>query len=109
MLQLFYENYENVISCVSGITQKTKHSNSITSWWKNSKEQKVLCVIIDNELSIKSHLNDLCKNVFSENCSFYLEHWTPWLTNYVKGHLELYSSGCTEWLLKRFDNTPRKQ
>ena len=40
--QWFYEHYmqENVILCVSGITQKTKHSSSITSLWKKAKNKK---------------------------------------------------------------------
>ena len=52
---------ENVISCFSGITQKTKHSYSITS--SCSKEQKNLGVIIENKLNFKSHISELCKKV----------------------------------------------
>ena len=52
---------KNVILCVSGITLKTKHSYSITSLWKNSKEQKIIGVITDNKLHFKSHISELCK------------------------------------------------
>ena len=52
---------EKVISCVSGIKQKTKHSYSITSLWKKAKNKKILDVIIDNRLNFKSHMSELCK------------------------------------------------
>ena len=46
---------------VSGITQKTKHSYSITFLWKIAKNKKILGVIIDNKLNFKSHISELCK------------------------------------------------
>ena len=37
---------------------------------ENSKEQKIFGVIIGNKLNFKSHISELCKKGFSENCSF---------------------------------------
>ena len=37
---------------------------------ENSKEQKIFGVIIDNKLNFESHISELCKKGFSENCSF---------------------------------------
>ena len=54
---------KNVILCVSGITLKTKHSYSITSLQKNSKEQKIFGVITHNKPNFKSHISELCKKV----------------------------------------------
>ena len=40
---------ENIILCVSGITQKTKHSYFIKS--KIARKKKILGVITDNKLN----------------------------------------------------------
>ena len=37
---------------------------------KNSKEQKILRIIIDNKLNFKSHIKRDMYKGFSENCSF---------------------------------------
>ena len=63
---------EKVISCVSGIKQKTKHSYSITSLWKKAKNKKILDVIIDNRLNFKSHMSELCKKS-SQKMQLYLD------------------------------------
>ena len=47
---------ENVILCVSGITQKTKHSYFITFLEKIAKNKKILGVIIENKVNFKSQL-----------------------------------------------------
>ena len=44
---------ENVILCVSGITQKTKHSYFLE---KIAKNKKTLGVIIENKVNFKSQL-----------------------------------------------------
>ena len=56
---------ENVILCVLGITQKTKHSCSITFLWKIAKNKKILGVIID-KLNFKSHISELRKKPFQK-------------------------------------------
>ena len=50
---------ENIILCVSGITQKTKHSYFIKS--KIARKKKILGVITDNKLNFKSHISEFCK------------------------------------------------
>ena len=47
---------ENVILCVSGITQKTKQSYFITFLEKILKNKKILGVIIENKVNFKSQL-----------------------------------------------------
>ena len=37
---------------------------------KNSKEEKILGVIIDNKIRFKSHLKNLCKKGFSKDLGF---------------------------------------
>ena len=37
---------------------------------KDSKEEKILGVIIDNKLSFKSHIKNLCKKAFSNDLGF---------------------------------------
>ena len=52
---------ENAISCGSGITQKRKHSHSITSLWQIAKYKKILGITIDNKINFKSDISELCK------------------------------------------------
>ena len=52
---------ENVILYVSGITLKTKTFLFHNILMENSKEQKILGVIINNKLNFKSHISELCK------------------------------------------------
>ena len=44
---------ENVILCLSGIIQKTKHFYSITPLWKIAKK-KILGIVKDDKLNFKS-------------------------------------------------------
>ena len=57
---------ENFISCVSGITKKTKHSYSKISLWKIANNKKNLGVIIDNKSNFKSLISKLCKKTFQK-------------------------------------------
>ena len=43
------------------ITQKRKHSHSITSLWKIAKYKKILSITIDNNINFKSDISELCK------------------------------------------------
>ena len=44
---------------------------------ENSKEQKILCVVIDNKLNFKSHIIELCKKTSQKNTA------SPILSSYL--------------------------
>ena len=54
---------ENIIFCVSGNSPENKTFLFHNILMENIKEQKILGVIIDNELSFKSQISELCKRL----------------------------------------------